>query len=74
MRFGRWVFFSSIVFFFAMNFDRLYFAKQISLAQLGVYGIARALADMISLFVQQCSSMVLYPTVAAARLAPAELR
>src|SRR5206468_3689140 len=30
MRFGRWVFFSSIVFFFAMNFDRLYFAKQIS--------------------------------------------
>jgi O-antigen/teichoic acid export membrane protein len=74
MRFGKWVFFSSIVFFFAMNFDRLYFAKQISLSQLGVYGIARGLADMISLFVQRCSSMVLYPTVAAAGLAPVELR
>jgi O-antigen/teichoic acid export membrane protein len=74
MRFGKWVFFSSIVFFFAMNFDRLYFAKQISLAQLGVYGIARGLADMISLFVQRCSAMVLYPTVAAAGLAPIELR
>jgi O-antigen/teichoic acid export membrane protein len=74
MRFGKWVFFSSIVFFFAMNFDRLYFAKQISLAQLGVYGIARGLADMVSLFVQRCSSFVLYPTVAAAGLAPVELR
>jgi O-antigen/teichoic acid export membrane protein len=74
MRFGKWVFFSSIVFFFAMNFDRLYFAKQITLAQLGVYGIARGLADMISVFVQRCSSMVLYPTVAAAGLAPVELR
>ena len=74
MKFGKWVFFSSIVYFFAMNFDRLYFAKQISLSQLGVYGIARGLADMVSLFVQRCSSFVLYPTVAAAGLAPVELR
>lgn len=74
MKFGKWVFFSSIVYFFAMNFDRLYFAKQISLSQLGVYGIARGLADMVSLFVQRCSSFVLYPTVAAAGLAPVDLR
>jgi O-antigen/teichoic acid export membrane protein len=74
VKFGKWVFFSSIVYFFAMNFDRLYFAKQISLSQLGVYGIARGLADMVSLFVQRCSSFVLYPTVAAAGLAPPELR
>jgi O-antigen/teichoic acid export membrane protein len=74
MKFGKWVFFSSIVYFFAMNFDRLYFAKQITLSQLGVYGIARSLADMVSLFVQRCSSFVLYPTVAAARLPPIELR
>ena len=72
--FGRWVFLSSIVYFFAMNFDRLYFAKQITLSQLGVYGIARSLADMISLFVGRASSFVLYPTVAAAGLAPTELR
>jgi O-antigen/teichoic acid export membrane protein len=74
LKFGRWVFFSSIVYFLAMNFDRLYFAKQISLSQLGVYGIARALADIISLFVMRASSFVLYPTVAAAGLAPADLR
>lgn len=74
MSFGKWVFFSSIVYFFAMNFDRLYFAKQISLTELGVYGIARSLADMVTLFVQRCSGLVLYPTVAAAGLGPVELR
>lgn len=74
LRFGRWVFLSSIVYFFAMNFDRLYFAKQISLSQLGVYGIARSLADIISLFVMRAGSYVLYPTVAAAGLASVDLR
>jgi O-antigen/teichoic acid export membrane protein len=74
LRFGRWVFLSSIVYFFAMNFDRLYFAKQISLSQLGVYGIARSLADMLSLFVARASNFVLYPSVAAAGLAPVDLR
>jgi O-antigen/teichoic acid export membrane protein len=74
IRFGKWVFLSSIVYFFAMNFDRLYFAKQISLSQLGVYGIARGLADMISLFVLRSSAFVLYPAVAAAGLAPIDLR
>jgi len=74
LKFGRWVFLSSIVYFFAMNFDRLYFAKQITFAQLGVYGIARGLADMISLFVLRCSTSVLFPTIAAAGLAPVELR
>jgi O-antigen/teichoic acid export membrane protein len=74
LRFGRWVFLSSIVYFFAMNFDRLYFAKQISLSQLGVYGIARSLADMVTFFVARASSFVLYPSVAAAGLAPVDLR
>src|SRR3954447_21658360 len=74
LRFGRWVFLSSIVYFFAMNFDRLYFAKHISLSQLGVYGIARSLADIISVFVMRAGSSVLYPMVAAAGLAPVDLR
>ena len=74
LRFGRWVFFSSIIYFFAMNFDRLYFAKQITLSQLGVYGIARSLSDMITLFVARGSNFVLFPSVAAAGLAPVDLR
>lgn len=72
--FGKWVFFSSMVYFFAMNFDKLYFAKQITLAQLGVYGIARNLADVATQLALRGSSSVLYPTVAASRLDPANLR
>ena len=74
LTFGKWVFLSSIIFFLSMNFDRLYFAKQITLAQLGVYGVARGLADTITIFVSTCSSSVLFPTIAAAGLAPVELR
>jgi len=74
LHFGKWVFFSSIVYFFAMNFDRLYFAKQITLAQLGVYGIARNLADVVSQVVARSAGSVLYPSVAAAGLAPPQLR
>ncbi len=29
--FGKWIFLSSVIYFLAMNFDRLYFAKQITL-------------------------------------------
>lgn len=74
LKFGKWVFLSSIVYFFAMNFDRLYFAKQITFGQLGIYGIARGLADMFSMFVIRCGNSVLFPSVAAAGLAPIELR
>ena len=72
--FGRWIFVSSIIYFAAMNFDRLYLAKHISLGLLGVFGIARTLADTISLFVNRCSSMILFPLVAAMRGTGPEIR
>ena len=74
LHFGKWVFLSSIVYFFAMNFDRLYFARQITLTELGVYGIARNLADVVSQLVARGSGFVLYPTVAASGLPQIELR
>lgn len=74
LRFGRWVFMSSVIFFLAMNFDRLYLAKQISLTQLGVYGIARGLADIVSLVVQRGTTFVLYPMVASAGVTGLALR
>jgi O-antigen/teichoic acid export membrane protein len=74
LKFGKWVFLSSIVYFFAMNFDRLYFAKQITFGQLGIYGIARGLSYMFSSFVIRCGNSVLFPTIAAAGLAPVDLR
>jgi O-antigen/teichoic acid export membrane protein len=72
--FGKWIFFSSIIYFFAMNFDRLYFAKQVALGELGVYSIARSLSDPISNVVVRATNMVVFPTVAAIRAGDPELR
>jgi O-antigen/teichoic acid export membrane protein len=57
-----------------MNFDRLYFAKQITLADLGVYSIARSLSEMINSFTVKSSNVVLFPTVAGWQLPEVEVR
>ena len=72
--FGKWIFLSSVIFFLAMNFDRLYFAKQITLTMLGIYSIARSMADMLSNFVTRTSNMVLFPAVAAMQASAPEVR
>ena len=73
--FGKWIFLSSIIYFLAMNFDRLYFAKLITLTELGIYSIARSLSDMLSNLVIRSSNMVLFPSVAGMRTTTApELR
>jgi O-antigen/teichoic acid export membrane protein len=74
LSFGKWILLSSVVYFFAMNFDRLYFAKQIPLGELGVYSIARSLSDIISLLVINGCNMVVFPTVAAMRVGESQLR
>ena len=48
LSFGKWIFASSIIYFLSTNFDRLYLAKTIPLGLLGVYGIARALSELLS--------------------------
>lgn len=73
VHFGKWVFLSSILFFLAMNFDRLYLGKHITLTLLGVYGVARSLSDVASLMALRIGSLVIFPKVAAiqnAGLAP----
>ena len=65
LSFGKWIFASSIIYFLSTNFDRLYLAKTIPLALLGVYGIARALADLSSTIVLQLGSSVIFPFVAS---------
>jgi O-antigen/teichoic acid export membrane protein len=57
-----------------MNFDRLYFAKQITLTMLGIYSIARSMADMLSNLVIRVSNMVLFPAVAAMQASAPEVR
>ena len=74
LHFGRWIFLSSLIYFAAMNFDRLYFARQIPLAALGIYGIARTLSDTVTSLVSRAGGMVLFPMVAASQMEPMQLR
>jgi O-antigen/teichoic acid export membrane protein len=65
--FGKWIFISSIIYFLSMNFDRLFFAKVSALEVLGVYGIARALCDMIGTLSIRLNNFIVFPLVAASQ-------
>ena len=74
IHFGKWIFLASIIYFLAMNFDRLYLAKQITIADLGVYSIAKSLSEMINGFTVKASNLVLFPTIAGWQLPEPEVR
>lgn len=63
--FGKWIFLSSVAYFLAMNFDRLYLAKVIPLEVLGVYGIARSIVDVLGALISRLGNYVLFPFVAS---------
>ncbi len=65
LHFGKWIFLSSLIYFLAMNFDRLYFASAVSLTLLGIYGIARTFADTVTQFFQRVGSLLIFPKVSA---------
>lgn len=72
--FGKWVFVSSVVFFLALNFDRLILAKYVSFAALGIYGIARTLSDVFAQFSVKLGAEIVFPSVAAATIRGVELQ
>jgi O-antigen/teichoic acid export membrane protein len=63
--FGKWVFASSLAFFLATNFDRLYLAKIIPLEVVGVYAIARNISDLASSLFLRLGSSLLFPFISA---------
>ena len=65
LHFGKWIFVSSIVYFLSTNFDRLYLAGVIPLALLGIYGIARSIADLLSALAVRLSNIVIFPFIAS---------
>lgn len=74
LAFGKWVFLSSIVYFLAMNFDRLYMAKTLALATVGIYSIARTLSDVLNALIARIGSIVIFPMIAASNLSRQHLR
>ena len=65
MDFGKWIFLSSIVFFFAANFDRLYLGKVVPLGLLGIYGIARNISDLFGAVASKIGGVVVFPFIAS---------
>jgi O-antigen/teichoic acid export membrane protein len=63
--FSKWLFVSSIAFFLAMNFDRLYLAKMLPLDIVGVYGLARSLAEPLNTLVVRLSNLIVFPVIAS---------
>lgn len=66
LSFGKWILISTTIYFLSMNFDRLYLARSLPFQILGIYGVARSLADVLSLLVARIGSLVIFPMVAAA--------
>ncbi|HIK55437.1 MAG TPA: oligosaccharide flippase family protein [Synechococcales cyanobacterium M55_K2018_004] len=60
--FGKWMFLSTVIWFFASQTDRLILGKLFSLEMLGVYGIAFTLADIPRQIVFAIAARVIYPT------------
>lgn len=64
-RFGRWIFVSTTIAFFAMQSDRLLLGKLVPLDLLGIYSIALMLARLPCEIGLRLSAGVLYPALAA---------
>ncbi|WP_246450493.1 oligosaccharide flippase family protein [Sphingomonas rhizophila] len=74
IHFGKWILFSSLIWFASMNFDRLYLAREIPLALLGVFGIARTLADTVTQVAGRGGSLLIFPMVSAMQADGADVR
>jgi O-antigen/teichoic acid export membrane protein len=59
--FGKWVFFGTLLTFFATQSDRLILGKLVPLRLLGVYGIAFGLADIPRAVILALSGKVIFP-------------
>lgn len=67
IHFGKWIMLSSLGFYAAMYIDRLYLGKVLSVATLGVYGLARTIADLPLILASRLASQIMFPIIAAYR-------
>ena len=65
LHFSKWIFLSSVAYFLSTYYDRLFFAKLVPLQILGIYGIARSIADLFWMLASRLGSGVLFPYVAS---------
>lgn len=64
IRFGRWIFLSTALTFFAMQTDKILLGKMLGSTVLGVYYMATQFAFMPTQFIKRISSQVAFPVLA----------
>lgn len=67
VHFGKWIAVTSLLTFAAGNVDRLYLGTVVPLALLGVYGIARTIAELPTTLARRIGYQVVFPSIAGAR-------
>ncbi len=67
IHFGRWIFLSTIVSFFAMNLDRILLGRLLTLDELGLYSIGFSFAQIAIHVSVRLSSLVIFPLLSRKR-------
>lgn len=65
--FGRWIMISSLVMFAAGNLDRLILGGIAPFALLGIYGLARSVADIPAMMARRLTYQLIFPLLAKHR-------
>ena len=74
MRVGKWIFLSTLIMFFASQFEKLIFGSLVDAETLGIYGIALGLAAIPLTAVLRIGGSVLFPTFSRVANEPARFR
>jgi O-antigen/teichoic acid export membrane protein len=61
MGFGKWIYFSSVVYFLSTQSDRFLLGRYLDMVHLGVYGTATVLSGAVQTIVLKINSDVLFP-------------
>jgi len=72
VHFGKWIYVSSLLTYLCASFDRLFLGQSIPLALLGIYGIARNVADLPAALFARLGHSLVFPVVASSQEAPRE--
>ncbi len=65
LSFGKWIYLSSLLAFACASFDKLFLGQYIPFAVLGVYGLARNMAELPSALFARIGYSLLFPLVSA---------
>ena len=72
-KFGRWVFFSTIVTFLASNLDRVVLGRLLTLGELGLYSIGMTFARVATQVSSRLTNTVIFPLLSKYQDNPARL-